>query len=195
MAELPTIEFVIRCAFRWENPNFDRNAITVMHFNTPDWGIAGLRTAIEANVLGDMWDHASTDSAIVDVTYTPLDGTTASQTIATSGGSKWNGNSGSGDQVPQAAVVVKHLTLDRGRSARGRNFLPWPVEPNVNNGVLNSASVGVMNTAWESFRSDMLADTYPLVVASYKDSAAGDVTSSTVESLLGTQRRRQPRPN
>lgn len=185
---------VVRVAFDWVTPALTRHAANVMHFHSTDEDLASLITALDANVTANMWGHTRNDTGIVKYTLTPLDGLSGSVEHATSG-TKWFGTlTGGIDIVPQASALIKLTTALRGRRFRGRVFLPWPAEVAVTSGTLNSSNQSTMQSAWNTFRSAMAAAGKDLLVASYKEPAGVNVTATTVESLLATQRRRQPRP-
>jgi hypothetical protein len=95
--------------------------------------------------------------------------------------------------IPQVACVVKLTTTERGRSKRGRIFLPWVNEGIADQGTMTASRVTSMQTAWTTFLSDMSTNNCPVVVASYKLASSAIVQAATVESLFATQRRRQPR--
>ena len=165
-----------------------------MHFDDTGGTAASLITAIEANVTANMWKSLTVESSVEELIVTQLDGSSASITHPTSGGSKWAGATASGTSSPQVATLVKLTTAERGRSKRGRVFLPFTAEGAQSDGVLEAAVKTAAQTAWTAFLGDMLADSFPLVVASYKLAEATIVSDATVENLLATQRLRQPRP-
>ena len=194
MAPLPVIPDVVRVAFTWTNPAYTRHAVNVMHFNCVPTDIAHLRTTLEANVNALMWSQTPAASTITSLRFTPLDGMGSSLDFATSGGSKWAGNAGTGDTTPQVAAIVKLLTGIRGRSHRGRVFLPWVAEGNNTNGTFTSAAVvSAMQGAWTTFIAAMSTAAHDLQVTSYHLATSTDVQTCVVESQLATQRRRQPR--
>jgi len=149
---------------------------------------------LNAKVTAAMWGHTKTDTGVYEVDVTPLDGTSATADYATGLPAKWKGGVTAGDVIqPQTAVVVKLLTAVRGRSYRGRIFLPFVADSVTSPGILASGTQGTMQTAWTTFFGALTTDSWELVVASYKHSSATAVTSVLVESQVGTQRRRNPR--
>lgn len=184
----------MRVSFDWVTPALTRHAASVMHFFSSSWDIPSLITALDASVTATMWAHTRTDTGIVSYTVTPLDGTSASAVHATSG-TKWFGQVTAGtDIVPQAAVLASHRTGVRGRSFRGRTYLPWPAESVCQSGSLVSGTLSTQQSAWDAFLAAMETASHELVVASYKLSNQAIVATTTIENLLATQRRRQPRP-
>lgn len=194
VAPLPIIPDTWRAAFIWSCPAFTRKATNVMHFLYASPDAATLFSKISANVTATMWAATRSDTLIESVTLTPLDGAGASTEHATSG-AKWAGQAtGGSDVVPQACPLVSLRTGVRGRSYRGRVYLPWPSEGSIASGSLGSSQQTTMQSAWTAFVTAMDATSAPLVVASYKNASQALVTTATVEQLLATQRRRQPRP-
>ena len=167
----------------------------MMHFLSTAYATGPLITAIEAQVLANMWAETTTQATITQLTLTPLDGSSASVIHATAGGAKWAGTQTAGDTIPQAAAIVRLYTAQRGRSYRGRVYLPWVAESVAVNGGYNSLASAAQNTAWGTFIAGMQTSSHELVVASYKNSSASIVIDHQVESMLATQRRRQPRPS
>jgi hypothetical protein len=182
-----------------------------MHFRTASIDLPALKTAIDTNVTTGMWAGTSQLASVYQLALTPLDGTTATQLFAVTG-AKWAGWGGTGDYLPAGAVVVSLRTAKRGRRARGRVFLPFVAELSQVNGALASAPTS-NQTAWDAFRTGMATASMPLTVASYghglhktKGTGGGytmtpvtwpaeqnNVTSSIVETALGTMRPRQSR--
>lgn len=167
----------------------------MMHFAAPTGTLGALITALEANVTANMWAHTGTDVRIDQLTVTPLDGSGASIVHTVASASKWKGPETPGQTIPQASVIVKLNTDFRGRSYRGRVFLPWPLEAKCDSGRYDSAQAATQNTAWDTFIAAMGTASHELGVASYKHASFALVTSHDVETYLGTQRRRQPRPS
>jgi hypothetical protein len=165
-----------------------------MHFHSASFDVPSLITAIEANVQANMWAQTRSDTGIIEYVLTPLDGFGASTLHSTGLPAKWKGTQALGDTIPQVAALVKLSTVLRGRNWRGRVYLPFPSEDVCNSSILTPTPRAAMQTAWDAFRTGMSAASKQWLVASYKLAGSADVTASFVEQLLGTQRRRQPRP-
>lgn len=149
-----------------------------------------------ADIISD-WNasqlDASGNSSSIDTLFvTPLDGVTASTSYPTGSSGKWVGTQ-SGDMVPATAAVIKLTTTLRGRSHRGRVFLPFITETAQTNGKLLTGITGVLQTAWGNFLVALGISGIEWVVASYKLSTAQVVNNVLAEQALGTQRRRQTR--
>jgi hypothetical protein len=211
MVALPVIAGIHRVAFQWRAAATGPFAVNVMHFYNPASDPDGLKTALDTNVTANMWVGASTATVIYQIAITPLDGTSATR-LYTVTGTKWAGPSTPGDMIPAASIVVSLKTLERGRRRRGRIYLPFPIEGLCSNGVY-TASLTTNQAAWDTFRSAMKTANWPLHVVSYGHSLhrtktpgggyaltpvtwtpdSRECVSSTVESTLGTIRRRQSR--
>jgi len=194
MTPLPVIPGVIRAAFRWTSPNFTRAAVNVMHFREASEDIDALWASIDANVTAAMWNQTHSNNAIVDVTFTTLNGISGSVVKTTGSPSKWKGNNTPGDVTAQVAALIKVSTASRGRSYRGRVYLPWVLESENDSGTYNSTARTAQTTAWNTFRTAMAAANHELGIASYKLAQFAPATQCTAEILLATQRLRQPRP-
>lgn len=193
VAPLPTISNVYRCAFNWTNEDSPSVATNVMHFRKAGSNPAALWSSLDANVGNPLWEFQSTHSHIHEVVITPLDGGSVSFPVFTGDGADWTGAQSSEDMSPQVCNIVKFLTGKRGRSYRGRIFLPWVVESAATYGVLSSGGVSTCQSAWETFLAAMTGDGFDLVVASYLHSTAEDVVAVLAESTTATQRRRNRR--
>jgi hypothetical protein len=140
-----------------------------------------------------MWDVMNASTTCFEIDITPLDGVSATYVYVPATPSHWAAGATSGDNLPQVAAIVKLQTALRGRSHRGRVFLPFVAEGKVANGVLASGNVTNVQSGWSSFVSSLSGGGFTLVVASYTVGHKFDVTSVVAESLAATQRRRQPR--
>lgn len=194
MAALPVIADVFRCALNWTAAG-GLKAENVIHIKNVSGGPLTSADAFESlqdNITANMWAAVSSAYTITSVTITPLDGTTASTEFATGGGAQWQGGA-SGDYAPALCALVKVVTAKRGRSYRGRVYCGPVSEAAQTAGIINPASVALMQADWTAFRANALTDTWPFVVASYKHSTAELSTACFVESPAATQRRRQGR--
>jgi hypothetical protein len=211
MPPLPTISGIHRVAFSWRASASGPYAANVMHFHSASVDPDGLKTALDANVSTAMWLAVATTTVCYQLTITPLDGSSATRLYAVTG-SKWAGNNVSSSIIPASSVVVSLKTAQRGRRYRGRLYIPFAIEEVVQGGSV-TGSVSAAQAAWDAFRTAMATASYPIHVASYGRSLvktgghggpitytpvswspfSTPVTSTTVEQVLGTQRRRQSR--
>lgn len=188
---LPVVQDAIQATLVWDDVDAPRSATTTLHFldMAGTSTVQQLMTAIEARVLANMWVVLPTNAHVTSINFTPLDGTSAGTSIATSGGAKWAGT-GSNDCILQGACVISLKSLQRGPRGRNRIFLPWVSEGAQLNGTLTAASVALMQTAWNTFRTNMALDGFPLIAVSGVHSDEHTVTSVVVRPYVRTQRRR-----
>jgi hypothetical protein len=184
---LPVIDNVYRVAFNWTNGS--AHAVNVMHFLDTTHTVTELVGLLGSDVQTDQFDVLHEDWSAPTCSVTPLDGSSSTTEHALA---NWSGVQ-SGDYVPQVAAIVKYTTLKRGRSYRGRTFLPGVAEAASGNGKLNGSSFTLMSTAWPAYHTALAGHGVNLVIASYKHSTADLVTSVLVELETGTQRRRMER--
>ena len=187
------INDVFRVALNWSAPASSLNATNVIHFRNAGGSSGDLTLKMNSHVTAGMWGTVSHLASITDVVVTPLDGGSVSVPFLTGSPTKWAGAGGSGDFIPQAATIMKLLTARRGRSYRGRVFLPFVPEASQAQGTLVTGDVDAEAAAWATFMSDMAGDSYDLVVASYSLATADDVVAIAGEYKTATQRRRQKR--
>lgn len=194
MAPLPVIEDVYRCALNWLGVSGSQNATNVLHI----WDVTGGHDAdwvndrLQDHVTSNMWATTADGAAVNEIAITPLDGSSATRIYAPDTPANWDGGTG-GDSIPSGAVLVSLATAQRGKSFRGRVYIPFLAEAAQDDGFLTGADVASQRTAWSNFVDDMAGANADLVVASYKLSLKGSVTSATIPQAVATQRRRQRR--
>lgn len=152
-----------------------------------------IATVLDDSVVANMWNPGDTHSHVNNIVVTPLNGSSNSFTFPTGEPSKWTGGQTTQSIAPQVCALVKLTTDVRGRSYRGRVYVPWVSEASTTNGFLDSDTVTAMQTAWETFQANLATNDTELVVASYLHSTAQEVTALLVESFTATQRKRQKR--
>jgi hypothetical protein len=193
MGHLPIIADVSRVAFHYKAPGVaGPYAINVMHFRQDAVDQDGLAGAIIANWQADQLSSLSASAELDSFEITPLDGTSATRNYLTDGADHWSGNAGS-EWVPQVAVIIKMETALRGRSYRGRIYLPFTGESKIDGGTLDGTFVTAMSAGWNDFNAAMLTDSVVPVVASYKHATAEGIVGFICESQTATQRRRMSR--
>lgn len=191
MPPLPVIADTFRVAMFWQGQS-GLLGQTVMHFQKAAASAASVAADVDANVTASMWTHTNTNTKVTELHVTPLDGSSATYILAVTG-AKWAGTSGASDVVPASAVVVSFRTGLRGKSNRGRIYLPFTSENVIADGKLLAANVAIGQPAWNAFLAAMIAVPDFPVVASYKLATKHQITSIVYEGTLGTQRRRQQR--
>lgn len=100
---------------------------------------------------------------------------------------------GAGDELPrQCCVLTTFYTNLRGKSFRGRQYMPGIIEGQQNNGQITGALQTDWSGFWAAIQSSLQADTVPLdlAVISRKRSESNPVTSIIVHTKVRTQRRR-----
>lgn len=190
---LPVIEDVYRVAFNWRNANLGVEYENVMHFRQVVDTPVLITVALEGAVTADMWSATTTNTTIGSLDITKLDGGSLTQHYVTSGAPKWVGTQTAGDISPQVAALVKHVTGVRGRSHRGRSYLPAVAETANSNGTIVPGVVTELQTGWNNFLDAMTGADWAPVVASYLLATAEPITNYVVEALTATQRRRMHR--
>jgi len=140
------------------------------------------------NGAGVCWKQAaSTTEKLVQISYTPLDGATATVVIT---------HADAGTQAPEplpanVSLVITLRTTTRGRSYRGRVYQNGFNEgSNIAPGIPSAGVVTGVNAQWNNFLTALGGSGVSLVVASYFLATATDVAACTVDSRWDTQRRR-----
>lgn len=188
---LPFIEGVSRVTLNWTGPN-GTSANNVLHFQDGGLAPSALWAILEPNVVANMFNCIATAAIIDNVDILPLDGIAATQTFDAPATALWKGET-TGEALFANACIVKLRTGERGRSKRGRIYLPFLAEGATVTGTVNTGSLAAMQTAWNTFVASMDTDGAPLGVASYKLAIWTPLTGQEVEGAIGTQRRRQGR--
>jgi hypothetical protein len=191
MPGLPVIADTYRVAFNWVTAS-GAHAVNVMHFLKSGTTAAAVNTSIDALVTANMWAVQEGGTHVTRLDTIKLDGSSASASLTVTG-AKWTGTAAAGDWVPQMAAIVKAQSLFRGRSHRGRIFLPFVAESQSTNGVLGGGAVAAGQTAWTNFLAAAIAAGLQPVVASYLLASQVPIATYTFESVAGTQRRRMTR--
>lgn len=191
---LPVVSDVYLTRLVFTDANAPRDAVCDLYFKDSAGGHTGddLFTAFAASVRRDQWAFQKTTTKLTNVKTTKLDGTAATRDHLTDSNVKWTGQA-SGALILQGCDVVTIRTGFRGRSRRGRIYLPWVCEDVQDNGILGTASVSAAQTAWSAFLADMVTAGYPPHVVSPLHGDSVQAVSYTVRPYLKTQRRRARR--
>lgn len=193
MAPLPVIASTYRVAFNWKSLSITGTAENVMHFREGATGVEDLSVALTNNIKGPMWQHTSSNSIIDSWDVTPLDGGGLTSHVLAPTTADFHGQQAAGDILPQVCALVKHVTGTRGRSHRGRSYLPWMAEIIDSNGLIDPGNVATGQAAWSAFLHAMQLEQWNPVVASYTLAEATDITAYVYERPSATQRRRMKR--
>lgn len=193
MAPLPQIDDVYRVALNWLDSSTGTTATNVMHFRKPSSNPAAVWSIVDAHLTAAMWGTVGGTAAIKTAVITPLDGSSASLPVILASGDPHQGHGGAGEVLPNVAAVVKLLTAKRGRSYRGRQYLPFTIEAAVADGRIVTSFITAGQSAWTTFLAAMVTGGADLVIASYKLATYENVVAVVFESWSATQRRRLKR--
>lgn len=187
---LPVITDVWRCTLLWRATSGTPSQIcrTVVHVSAPGKTAATLKTAFDGAWQANQTAWLPNSYSLLRYDFLKLDGT--SPTTSLTPASPIAGQN-TGESIIAAAALVKVQTAVRGPKARGRWFLPFVSEAKQAAGSLDSTTVSNMQTAWSGWRTALIAAGVTPGVASYTHSEFNASTALVVETLLGTQRRRQ----
>lgn len=189
---LPVINNVYRVTLDWDRAAgiAPRNVMHVLDFDgLRNEAAVGDDVGTLLGTIGHQFDCVSDVYTCSHLTVIKLDGTSASQVVAFSETS----GQASGDVIPASSGVLSLRTNTRGPRGRGRLYLGPTGEGVQDNGSLGATTVTAMQSAWTTFIDDLagLAHPLPMVVASYKHATSDYVVSVSMDTLCGTQRRRQ----
>jgi len=127
---------------------------------------------------------------VFQVDVTPLDGSGVTLPTPTGSPAKWTGTGTGGDILPTSCLLMKLNTAQRGRSHRGRIYLPFLNTNNVGDGKIGSSIQASVTTAWVAYKTALASAGAPLQVASYVLASSADVVAIAAETYEATQRRR-----
>ena len=193
MPPLPVITNTYRLAMLWNDSDVG-NAVNVMHFRKASSTPADLYAAWHDDLQDSMFESVHSNARIVQVDILPLNGTSPTVSFPTDylTNSKLAGGC-SGQAIPAQATGLTFRTAKRGRSYRGRLYLPWVAEGCSADGVIDGSTIDAVNTAWGTYLNLVASDGWQAVVASYRHATAEDITEVVTHKKVRTQRRRQDR--
>lgn len=189
MAPLPIITDVFRVTLNWSNlvGVAPRNVFNVL---APTYDELTLGGALVSHFTDAMFSCLNDSYILNDIDVIALDGASATQTTPDG---NTNGQTSSSQLLPATAAILSIRTAQRGPQGRGRMYIGPCCEANVASGVLDSTVRSTMEAAWTTFINAIETLVSPITfgVASYKHAAFYDHVTHQVESVVGTQRRRQ----
>lgn len=195
MAALPVITNVYRVALNWTATG-GQIAANVIHIRDESGTITvpQLRTELDAAASVNMWWGTTINAKVTDIAITPLDGIHATSHGAPATTAKWTGKNGT-TWAPALSILMKMGTGLRGRTHRGRTFLPFIEDAAVVDGIVDPTTVTGLTGAWQTFSDNLSggAHNLSLGVASYKLAQFNIAVALDCEPVAGTQRRRQGR--
>src|SRR6266576_425778 len=136
MPPTPVIADVFRVTLNWKRGT-ERPAANVLHFKAPTANETDVFNTIDANVVRGMWALVSSAVGVESIDILPLDGTSASSRHSTGLPLKWTGEE-PGGVIPNGCALVSLRTGLRGRSNRGRIYLPFVGESGQDDGALSA---------------------------------------------------------
>jgi hypothetical protein len=185
-------------------PGNASTSTNVMHFFSSTLTSSQVITALNGAVKPAMFTPVHNALSTVEVVATELDGVSPTVGQSFTGGN-WLG-AGTGDPHFAPCIVITLKTGERGRRRTGRVFLGSISEEATTNGHVDAAILAPLQAAWTAFVADATTAGIPLHVASYGynpvppdplrpsfAAASLPVLTVQVQSVLGTQRRRQSR--
>lgn len=193
MPPLPIIGATTRVALNYiESSGLTAtNVIHIAGADTPS-DLADVIIAAVPSTGSAMWGPMSSSARLSSLDLLPLDGATATYHRDLDTNAKWYGQGG-GAPIPAACALVKLDTGVRGRSNRGRIYIPFVGESVFSSGLLDATAREDCENGWEAFRTALIGDANALVVASYRNRDAHPVTALSCLVKCATQRRRQSR--
>lgn len=198
---LPVLPNVYRVSLLWTDTAGGPPAVNVIHIaaSTSGTGPGDAKGALDHAVNASMFYVQPTTFEVYQYNIIPLDGHSSTTSLAPAVISNWRGQT-AGGYAPQVCNLIKLQTGLRGRSNRGRIYLPHVCDSANSNGQVGSSALTSIQTAWSSFLTGLTtyAPAFNLVVAAYDRDHGGasphatTVTSVVAEQYTATQRRRQP---
>lgn len=191
MAPLPTIPDVYRCALEWTNSaDPSATASNVIHVKRSGSNPAAIAAILDAAVVLNMWRAQGSNAAVTRINVTPLNGSGVTLPYSPATPANWKGSQTSNTPILQVANLIKLVTAARGRSFRGRVYLPWTDENAIAAQKLDTGFATLISNAWITFFNNLVTAGAPLQVASYTLSVATPVVAIASELEVATQRRR-----
>lgn len=189
---LPTIPNCYRVTWNF----FTYNGLTpriVQHFLTASADVTEIGTAIWEATANGMFEVMNPNFEPTSLSILPLDGTSATHLVSKPGSVTTTLCESGGESMPAVAMILSLKTNLRGPAHRGRSFIGPASESTFTDGFFNSTPRDDTTEAWSTFLANLGSSdpSIGLAVASYKHETATPVTNFNVESVAGTQRRRQ----
>jgi hypothetical protein len=197
---LPVISGVVRVAVIGTCPSGQRFT-NVLHFKhlgaapTPADIVAlhGLITRIYSGTPTttggtNMLNNSSSSMKLTQVQYTPLDGSSTTTVLALVA----SGAAGGNNLPSEVTAVVTFRTDQRGRSYRGRAYLPvMTVSAVDSSGELTSGPLTSLPLQWQGAIALLGGISWEHHVASYLHGTSRIIISYTMDAKMDVQRRRK----
>lgn len=187
---LPIITDVFRCAVEQHNSVTNTSAYSIIHIIDGSQTASQIGTHVNAAFHAtNFWDNMANTTHLVGTNVTPLDGVGTS--VFVPAGSNTAAGSATGDPIPAVCQTVTLYTDKRGRSYRGRIYMPFVAESKLTAGIIDPTGTATAQADATAFMTTLASTTGGIVVASYLLSTSELVTSVLVRGKASTQRRRQ----
>lgn len=188
----PVINDVFRVVLLWE-PLAGISPRNVLHMRTALTDVTAIAGFINdafqtAETFGNTFHPMHSGQDLRSISVQPLDGVTAATDYSITPDID---GAQSGEVSPATCAVVSLKTGQLGSRGRGRVYCGPICETAMADGVLALTSRTQMLAGWDAFRDDLNSNGIELGVASYTWSDFHPVVSIRIDSLVGTQRRRQ----
>jgi len=190
---LPTIADVYRVAFVWTPVNgiSPANIVHMRKASSSESDIASVTN--DAMLLGvgsgNMFGCVHSAWAVESLVVTKLDGSSPGFDEPLPDG-PFSGTHG-GDSLPSTCGVISFKTAQKGPRGRGRIYLGPSSEIVVGGGSLEAGVQTELLDGWTAFLNHLSVGDVEFGVASYVHRDFHPLTSFRVDTLVGTQRRRQ----
>jgi hypothetical protein len=162
-----------------------------MHFHNTDGDETHLHNSITTHWNANQSHNVSARARIQTIQITQLDGTSGAVGFPGAGTNTVGG--GSAENIVEGCTLVRFHTNRKGAQGRGRLYLPFLPEDAVSGGKLLGSNLSAPVTGFQTFQSALKDDGYDQVVASYTHNAIYTIISTTVDPVMGVQRRRLAR--
>ena len=197
---LPNIPLVVRTAVIGQTPSGQRFT-NVLHFKAVSGPIDStlinaLHTVVSRIYSGtattsgatNMLNNSSSGMTLTQVQYTPLDGSSTTTTLPLVAAGAAGGN----NLPSECSAVITFRTDQRGRSYRGRAYLPVMTVTAVNSvGELSSGPLAALPLQWSGAIPLLAGASWEHHVASYLHGTSRVIISYTMDAKMDVQRRRK----
>jgi hypothetical protein len=193
--QLPIIVGVYRCAIEQAiGASSIANVVHVQAPGTPTAAAVAQEVAFAWGKTGGLSVLQSSQLQYLNVHCTPLDGSSPSADHDFSLANHVGGTQAAASVPVNVCLILSLLTNTRGRSKRGRMYLPGVVQTQVDAPASrwSSGTLTAAVTEWNVWQAQLLAGASLLkqVVASYKLATAFPITTVVARQDFGTQRDR-----
>lgn len=186
MAPLPVISNAFRVSINYllAGEQVATNVINIFSLTQTQDQVGAI---VVATMNANMFAPTSSSIVIDSIDVLPYDGVSPTKNFPVVG--LTGGATGPG--VPAVSLVASFRTPFRGRSRRGRAFLPWVAEGVQDEGIVEVATADDALAGWTQFQVDLLPALISQAVVSIKLAQIFVIESTIVNRKLDTIRLRQ----